>query len=729
MSMKRRTASYLLLAVAVAGCARREDARVYPKAPVILISIDTLRSDHLPAYGYRNVETPALDNFRREAILYERAYSHVPLTLPAHATIFTGQLPGVHGVHDNLGFPLSPDAETIAERLKKAGYRTGGAVSAVVLSHVSGIARGFDFWDDAVEVSERREVLSHVQRAGDLTASALESWIDEAVASPGGPLFVFLHLYEPHAPYEPPEPWKSRFALPYDGEIATADDIMGRFLAFLRQKGLYDRALIIVLSDHGEGLFDHGEDEHGIFLYREALQIPLLLKLPRGARGGGTVSIPTGLFDVVPSVLALTGIPAGDTSQLPGRALPLPGDPTPAARRLFAETFYPRIHLGWSDLASLTDGKAHYIHAPRPEFYDLEADPGEKADLADAKPEGFRAFRAEIEGMPRSFEKPRDVNPEQARKLASLGYLTGGPGAESGSLADPKDGLLTLDLQTKGLVALHDGRNAAAAEIFRRLLDANPRMQDVWDNYSHALFRLRRFDESLAALKKGAELSPASAAYFFTGIANLCLILGRPGEAEKHAEIALSRGDPAAYEILARVALARGNLVAAEARAKEALTALPRSRLPLLALARVEIGRGNPTKALSHLEAAERKTSELNLVPLESLHYLRGEALARMNRPEEAEWEFLAELKAFPDSADAQASLALLYAAWGRKADARRVLKEFLAGNPGPDILATAAQVSTILGDTAKAEEYRRRAKQKTSSAPHPRRRASATQE
>jgi choline-sulfatase len=717
---------FLLCFVAAAGCGRHSGDVTYPKAPVVLISIDTLRSDHLPAYGYRNVETPALDAFRREAILYSRAYTHVPLTLPAHATIFTGRLPAEHGIRDNIGYTLSPTAETLAERLRNAGYRTGGAVSAAVLSHLSGISRGFDFYDDPDEVTENaRQTVSQVQRAGGVTASVLESWIDKAGANPGGPLFVFLHLYEPHGPYEPPEPWKSRFANPYDGEIATADDIVGQFLKFLREKGLYDRALVIVLSDHGEGLFDHGEGEHGIFLYREVLQVPLIVKLPGGAHGGTTVSSPVGLFDVAPTILAFTGVVASSANTLPGRPLPLPGDPAPEARRLFAETFYPRIHLGWSDLASLTDGRMHYIQAPRPEFYDLENDPGEKSDLSATKPEGLRAFWTEIERMPRNFEKPGAIDPEQAKKLASLGYLTGGASSTTGPLPDPKDGLPTLGLMKDGTVALEAGRFTEAAKSFRHLLDANPRMLDAWTPYAQSLYQLGRFDESLAALKKGARLSTDSDPTFFMAIANLCLILGRSEEAGKHAEIALARGDPAAHEVLAQVALARGDLAAAQAHVKEALAALPRSRLPLLVLARVEIARGNYAKALSPLEEAERKTSEFKLEPVRSLHYLKGETLARMSRPEQAEAEFRTELRLFPDNADAKASLALLYAAWGRKADARRMIKDLLAGNPGRDQLVVAAQISAVLGDTKEAEEYRRRAKRKTSSAPKPLRKTS----
>lgn len=713
--MTRRTLLPFLLLVLTAGaCAKRAGRALAPGAPVILVSIDTLRSDHLPAYGYRNVETPALDAFRREAILYERAYTHVPLTLPSHATIFTGLLPAEHGIHDNLGYILAPTTGTLASQLKKAGYRTGGAVSAVVLSHLSGVSRGFDFWDDAVEVTEARKILSQVQRPGGTTAASLESWISGV----GGesPLFAFLHLYEPHTPYEPPEPWKSRFADPYDGEIATADAIVGDFFGFLKKNGLYDRSLILVLSDHGEGLGDHGEEEHGIFLYREALQVPLLVKLPGGAKGGGTVSTPVGLADVLPGVLSLTGVALPDGLPLQGRPFPLPGDPAGPARRLFAETYYPRIHLGWSDLASLTDGRLHYIKAPRPEFYDLEKDPAEKTDLAAEKPEGFRAMKIEIEKIPRVFDRPRDVDPEQAKKLASLGYLTGGHATTAGPLPDPKDGLATLAAVREGFAAFKAGRNAEAAATFRRLLEANPRMQDVWDAESGALFRLGRFDEALVALKKGAELSPSSAAYFFIGIANLCLILGRVDDARAHAEIALSRGDPSAHEILARIALAKGDVATAEKEAREAAAAFPRSRLPILALARVEIARGNLPAALARVDEAERMTAAFGLESLWSLHFVKGEIFARMSRPEDAEKEFRAELGLFPQNPDAQASLAFLYAAWGRKADARRALGELVAGNPGPNLLLTAAQVSTILGDAAEAADYRRRAAVKSAS-------------
>lgn len=715
--MKRLAAAagLLLLSLGGYGCTKRGGRVTYPSSPVVLISIDTLRSDRLPTYGYKNGATPSIDAFRKDAILYERAYTHVPLTLPAHATLFTGRLPAEHGVHDNLGYVLAKGTETLAERLKKSGYRTGGAISAVVLSHLSGISRGFDSWDDAVEVTEARQILSHVQRAGGQTASALERWMESPEAQ-GGPLFAFLHLYEPHAPYEPPEPWKSRFADPYDGEIAASDAILGDFLEFLRRKGLYDQSLVILVSDHGEGLLDHGEGEHGIFLYREALQIPLLVKLPGSAHAGQSVSSPVGLFDIFPTVLSVLGATHSESPPLPGRPLPTPGEPEPPVRHLFAETFYPRIHLGWSDLVSITDGKSHYIHAPRPEFYDMEKDPAEKTDLSSGKPEAFRAFRAEIEKMPRAFETPRHIDPDQATKLASLGYLTGGNDSEKGLLPDPKDGLPALARLTNGFVALNAGKNGEAAKVFRSLLDTNPRMQDVWDAYSRALLGLGRFDESVEALKTGARLSPATASSFYISIASLCLILHRTEEAEKHAQIALDRGNPDAYAMLARAALARGDLATAESRAKQALEALPRSRSPHLVLARVEIARRDLRGALAQLETADRKTSELKLQPLASVHYLKGEVLGGMNRPQEAEREFKAELELFPNNADAQASLALLYAAWGRKSEARQLVRKLTAGNPDTAVLAVAAQILGLLGDTAGAEGLRRRASARSGS-------------
>jgi len=286
------------------GCAKSR--AVFPRAPVILVSVDTLRADHLPAYGYREVETPGLSALQKDSVVFDNALSPVPLTLPAHASLFTGLLPYQHGVRDNIGYRLSPKTTTLASFLRQRGYSTGGAVSAFVLDHATGVAEGFDHYRDDIEMRASGEALGQVQRSGAVTEELLEKWIGER--APETPFFAFLHLYEPHSPYDPPEPFKSRYAArPYDGEIAAADAVVARLLGFLKTRRIYDRAIVVFLSDHGEGLGDHGEDEHGILLYREELRVPLFVKLPGNARAGERIASPAGLVDVFPTVAALLG--------------------------------------------------------------------------------------------------------------------------------------------------------------------------------------------------------------------------------------------------------------------------------------------------------------------------------------------------------------------------------------------------------------------------------------
>ncbi len=329
----RRRVGRLLLAAAAAslfpGCARRP--LVSRGAPVVIISVDTLRADRLPAYGYREVETPALDALARDAIVFENAVSHVPLTLPSHASLFTGLLPFQNGVRDNLGYRLDASRETLAAFLSARGYAAGAAVSAIVLDHGSGVARGFDYYDDRIEASEPGQAIGQVQRSGGESAKRLEGWVSGL--APGKPFFAFLHLYEPHTPYAPPEPWRTRYPKsPYDGEIAASDEIVGRWIAYLKERGVYDRALIVFLSDHGEGLGDHGEDEHGILLYREAVRVPLFVKLPGGRLAGTRSAAPAAIVDVFPTVAAVLG--EKPPPELPGVSLAdLARDPgTPRSR-------------------------------------------------------------------------------------------------------------------------------------------------------------------------------------------------------------------------------------------------------------------------------------------------------------------------------------------------------------------------------------------------------------
>ncbi|MGE5347347.1 MAG: tetratricopeptide repeat protein, partial [Acidithiobacillales bacterium] len=495
----------------------------------------------------------------------------------------------------------------------------------------------------------------------------------------------------------------------YDGEIAWSDELVGRFFDLLKKKGVWDRALVIVLSDHGEGLGEHGEDEHGIFLYRFALQVPLMMKLPKGERGGTAVETPVQLSDVFTTIVRAVGI--ADVSAPPGTAslLDVAAGAKPP-RTIYAETLFPRIHFGWSDLASLLDGPWQYIEAPRPELYDLSKDPAEKEDLAGGRPAPFRTLRIEMEKRRAAFTAPAEVSAEEAKKLASLGYLSSGATAGSGPLPDPKDNILAVRDLKEGSGLFQAKQYDAAIAVFRKLLDKYPRMLDVWYLTSQSLQKQGRNEEALAALKKGIGLSPEGATHYFLNVADLCLKLGKLDEAEKNAEIARGRGDPDAEDLLARVYLARKDWTAAEASALAALKARPHKRFPYFVLARVAVARGDLPKALSLVDKALQLQERKGAMPLEGLHSLKGEILGRMERFPEAEAEYKEEIRRVPENLSAYSGLAALYAAEGRLADVRGTIQSLVTTNPTPAAYALAVKTLKVVGDRSGAESVRRTA-------------------
>ncbi len=680
------------------GC-RRDGARVFPSAPVVLISVDTLRADHLPAYGYAGVATPHLDALRRDSILFANAYSHVPLTLPSHASLFTGLLPPQNGVRDNIGYSLAPRTETLASYLKKAGYATGGSVSSILLARSTGLSRGFDFYEDDIEPTAPNQSLGRVQRDGGRTLDRLRGWIER---TPGEKLLAFLHLFEPHTPYEPPEPYRSRYPIAYDGEIARSDEIVGDLLQFLKSKGLYEKAIIVFLSDHGEGLNDHGEEEHGVLLYREAIRVPLFLKLPGSLRAGETISAPAGLTDVFPTVTRLLGLPAP-----PGLAgKPLLGGGVAAASRVYSETFYPRLHLGWSDLASLEDERYQYIEAPRPELYDMVADPREKKDLAAGLPPAFRSMRLELSRLPRALQAPGASDPERVKKLAALGYISAtSSDLSSANLPDPKDRVHAVEKLKTGFGHLQAGRYAEAVPLFRQLLAENPRMTDVWEMLAQADLKLGDEREGLKALQEAVRLSPGPHALM--ALADFYLEAGQYELARKHVLLAAEAGGVNVHEDLARIAVTAGDWATAESEAEAALKEYPDRRNPRLVLARVKRARGDLAGALAELEAARNLTEQGKQSPISNLSFLRGDVLARLGRSAEAEAAFRAEIRDFPRSPLAWTGLAMLYASQGKADQALQTL-EALARLKTPDALFAAARTCEILGDREDAARLRR---------------------
>jgi choline-sulfatase len=677
-------------------------------APVVLISIDTLRSDHLPVYGYDKVETPHISAFRKDAILFEHAYSHCPLTLPSHVSILTGLLPFEHGVRDNLGYDLDATKHpTIQALLKARGYATAAAVSAYVLRGKTGLSASFDLYEDDIPAPVESDAASQVRRPGAETTRLALRWLEGAAK---GPFFLFLHLYEPHSPYEPPEPYKTRYASAYDGTIAAADAIVGDVLDTLKARGLYDRSVIFLVSDHGEGLNEHGEDFHGILLYREALQVPLLLKLPGSRSGGTSVERPVGLVDILPTLVELLDLRL--PSPLPGRSLLQDAAETQIG--LYAETLYPRIHLGWSDLRSLVDERYHFIEGPGPELYDLREDVAEKANLLERRATVTQAMRNALGNMAQSgrFAAPGKVAPEDVERLKALGYLGGGSAAPEagGPLPDPKERIHILQDVKVAFRLTAAGKNVEAADAFRKLLAANPRLFDAQYEYGRVLSRLERWDEAASVFEMALANAPTFEGPVALALARVEVARDRMKEAEGYARRALALSPAQAHEILARAALSRDDLAAAEAEALLAKGDVLAELNAAVLRAEVRLRRSQMAPALALLDETRDRIAREKLPPLRDLEFLRGDALARSGKLAEARAAFEEEIHTFPTNTQAYARLAIVYGLEGRRVSEVRALMETMyAKRPGPKTALLAAQTLESMGDRQTAEAWRHR--------------------
>jgi choline-sulfatase len=702
MLRRRSIIAVLLSVVAAAACSRREAPQTphFPAAPVIVVSIDTLRADHLPAYGYRNVDTPNLDRFRRDAILFENAYAHVPLTLPSHVSMLTGELPPDHGVRNNIGYAFDAAHQpTIPSLLHSHGYATGAAVSAYVLRGGTGLRGAFDFYDDAVEANPG-EAQGEVQRPGGITEAIAARWIEQHAAQP---FFFLLHIYEPHAPYVPPEPYRSRFASPYDGEIATADGIVGRFFDELKAKQIYDRAIIIVMSDHGEGLSQHGEAEHGIFLYREDLHVPLMLKLPGGIRANQTVRAPAGLIDVFPTIASLLNV---EPPSLPGRSL-LDLEKQPA-RSLYAESLYPRIHLGWSELRSLINDRYQFIKAPRPELYDLGDDAAERTNLVASQRRVYSAMRQELDRYGNEFNAPGRIDPEEAKKLAALGYLGSAAPATGAPRIDPKDGIDQLVAISRADALAREGHADAAISAYTALLQKNPRFTDAWNHLGDTMERAGRYEDAAAAYRKAIEITPELAGELTLRLATVLMRLGRFDDAQRHAQYAEKTNLASAKLLEAKIAIARGDVVAGAREATAARSDASTEPAAIVLLARIAEQQNRLEDAAALIGEVDRLRAERHLARVEELDLVRGGLLARLGRYEEAVAAFTSEIRDFPGDKQAYAELALVHAAAGQHGKARAALQSMLKANPGPATMAMAARTAQVIGESDLAHQWRR---------------------
>jgi arylsulfatase A-like enzyme/Flp pilus assembly protein TadD len=739
----------LATGLAAAGGWRYARASAPVSGPIIVLSIDTLRADHLPAYGYKRVKTPAIDALAADGIVFERAYSHAPQTLPAHAALLSGRLPFEVGVRDDVGFTIKPSERMIAQMLRDRGYATGGVVSAYVLRKETGISRGFDFFDGDMPPAPPEPAIGQVRRDGEESERIAERWLASLGTSRA---FLFIHLDEPHRPYAPPDRF-SQYA-PYDGEIAYADEIVGKLIQYLKSHQLYDRSTIILLSDHGEGLGDHGEQEHGLFVYEEAIHVPLIVKQEGNEGASRRVGDLVQHIDLVPTILELVKAPL--PGNLRGRSLRplLDGSGHIQAAPVYSEALYGRYHFGWSELTAVTDERYRYIRAPHEELYDLKTDPHERDNLsagasAPASTEAGSAGESAGEagsarttpGSAQSYQRTRDALRRALDRLAagaiipapsgisidardrlqargSVGAALDGPGSPAGSRPDPKDKRAILEKYRAATSLAADRKWSQAMAALHQILREEPEMAEVWTGLADFATRAERYDQVVDAYKHYIDLRPTDPNGYL-GAAGALLKLHRfadaRGQAELAAEVA-SEGDgrsrAAAHEMIAKIALVQHDIPLAEHHARLAREADPTLPLPEFIRGRVLYDEGRYADALPLFQQAIDAQRRTNGSRMAELHYYTADTLGRLERYPEAEAEFLQELKLYPYNSRARAGLAMLYQASGRPEDAERVIDDAVRVTPTPETYAMAARLLNLFGNRRRAEELRAEARE-----------------
>ena len=500
---------------------------------VVLVTIDTVRPDHLGCYGYKFIETPHLDALAAAGVRFTNAYTPVPITLPAHSVMLTGTYPMRTGMHDFSGNRLNASQPTLATLLHAKGYTTGAVLGSAVLDSRFGLNRGFDFYYDHFDFSRLDEKnIDAMMRPGNEVIDLALGWLE---GNRRKPFLLWVHLYDAHHPYNPPSPYLQKYRnRPYDGGIAFVDAQVGRVISYLKTKGLYDRTLIVVAGDHGEGLGEHGEKTHGFFIYDTTLRVPLIFKLPSGTGPQkSVVADAVNLADILPTVLETIG--ASSPKEVQGRSLvpPMAGKPATTEAENYAETYLPRIHFNWSELRGVRFRQYHFIDSPRPELYDLSADPHELTNLyatkrAVASVMRVRLGRLVTQFTPATGEKTAEktgLEPDLVERLKSLGYVAVAGGTAGDDvlsdrrLADPKDRIQVYELVSE---ALADSQRGHYAESIQKLQQAEKAEENSLPvHYLLALnyYRQNSFRTAIEELRIVLKLSPEYAlANYYLGL-------------------------------------------------------------------------------------------------------------------------------------------------------------------------------------------------------------------
>jgi arylsulfatase A-like enzyme/tetratricopeptide (TPR) repeat protein len=666
-------------------------SRGVEKPKVVLVTLDTTRADRLGSYGYAGARTPQLDALARRGVVFEQAATTSPLTQPAHASILTGMYPTHHGVRVNGSTALGQSQRTLAELFRERGYETAAFVGAFVLDGRWGLNQGFQVYDDAFDLAQYKHLdLGSVQRPGNLVVDAALAWLETHRQAP---FFVWVHLYDPHTPYEPPEPLRAEFGARglaglYDGEIAFADQQVGRCLSWLQASGLEERTIVLVVGDHGEGLGSHGEGTHGYFIYDYAQRVPFMVATPFRELGGVRVPSQVSTVDVLPTLLALCGIEP--PAHVQGRSL-LGAMRRPREERAgvaYGESMTPSLQYGWAPLQSLRTTRYKLIQAPRPELYDLVLDPGETTNVIARHGVEAEELRQRLERLvsetSRGAPEPEaaDLDKETLESLAALGYVGGlalPKAAEEGRpLADPKDKLGVYAAVQEAGERIMSGDYAAAATSLERALGEEPEMPQALLLLGTSYSGLGRKREAKALFDRVLADDPSSVQALIA-VANLLVDEGRASDviALCKRTLAIDERNTQAYTLLGEVHAGLGRPAEALPYFEKAVAVQPKLTQNRLNLAASLV-------ELKRYERAEQVLEEIVAryprFPL--AQYNLGLLLEEQGRLEEARAAYAAEVAAYPTEWKARFNLGRVLFRLGDRPAAIAEMREVVAVAP-----------------------------------------------
>jgi len=579
----------------------------------ILITVDTLRADHIHCYGLSSIETPTIDFFASRGVKFDNCISQTPLTLPSHTSIMSGTPPLYHGVRDNGGFLVPRELVTLAKVFKARGYETSAFVAAYVLDSKWGLNQGFDTYFDNFDLSKFQRIsLGEVQRPANEVMDEALGWLEKKKDKR---FFTWIHLYDPHTPYNPPAAFAEKYPhRPYLGEIAFADSQLGRLVEFLKSNRLLDRSMIVFASDHGESLGEHEESTHGFFVYQGAVHVPLIISTPFSQLWGKSAATVVSLIDIMPTVLEMAGIPV--PPQVQGQSLvPLFFHPDKKRRTYaYSETYYPRFHYGWSELTAIQNERYKLIRAPVPELYDLLQDPREEKNLVYLEKNVFQEMNTAAERfISKSSENAyhldiSKIDEETREKLSALGYVGSfsDPAKLKGKkLANPKEKIGVFNKLSSAREMGMEGKAEEAKKLIQEIIAEDPDVIDAYFAMGNIYFKQEEYEEAIRYFRESLDRKPDDSLSIIN-ISNAYRKLGKYHEAEKILLDSLAKGvaDSQFYFILGGMKVSQNQEMEAIPYYEKCISLNSDSAASHNALSTIYLNKKDLAKAEQHIRAA-----------------------------------------------------------------------------------------------------------------------------